>query len=246
MRSEAAREACGGKTGSVIKYCQNWRIASETHQGVPRGRVPGIPSPGRQSMWALILAGGVSRRMGRSKQDLPFGAGTLLERTVAVAREFAEEVVLVGDDAAASRLGLRAAQDWQAGAGPLSGLAGGLAACPEGQHALLACDLLIDLFPDYREAHAYRTTILMKLGRHDEALRHAGHLLQQWPDDAETTYNMACLLSIQGGYADALGWLEKAIATNAPYKDQAKTDDDLVGLREHADWAERFAALVND
>lgn len=92
-------------------------------------------------MWALILAGGVSRRMGRSKQDLPFGAGTLLERTVALAREFAEEVVLVGDDAAASRLGLRAAQDWQAGAGPLSGLAGGLAVCPEGQHALLASDL---------------------------------------------------------------------------------------------------------
>ncbi|MCZ6601261.1 MAG: molybdenum cofactor guanylyltransferase [Acidobacteria bacterium] len=92
-------------------------------------------------MWALILAGGFSRRMGRSKQDLPFGAGTLLERTVAAAREFAEEVVLVGDDAAASRLGLRAAQDWQAGAGPLSGLAGGLAVCPEGPHALLACDL---------------------------------------------------------------------------------------------------------
>jgi len=92
-------------------------------------------------MWALILAGGFSRRMGRSKQELPFGAGTLLERTVALAREFAQEVVLVGDDAAASRLGLRAASDWKRGAGPLSGLAGGLAVCPEGQHALLACDL---------------------------------------------------------------------------------------------------------
>ena len=92
-------------------------------------------------MWALVLAGGFSRRMGRSKQDLPFGAGTLLQRTVAVAREFAQEVVLVGDDAAASRLGLRAAQDWQEGVGPLSGLAGGLAVCPEGRHALLACDL---------------------------------------------------------------------------------------------------------
>jgi molybdopterin-guanine dinucleotide biosynthesis protein A len=92
-------------------------------------------------MWALILAGGFSRRMGRSKQDLPFGAATLLERTVAAAREFAEEVVLVGDDAAASRLGLRGVRDWQPGAGPLSGLAGGLAVCPEGQHALLACDL---------------------------------------------------------------------------------------------------------
>jgi len=92
-------------------------------------------------MWALILAGGFSRRMGRSKQDLPFGAGTLLERTVAMARECAREVVLVGDDSAAARLGLRTAQDWQAGAGPLSALAGGLEQCPEGQHALLACDL---------------------------------------------------------------------------------------------------------
>ena len=92
-------------------------------------------------MWALVLAGGSSRRMGRSKQNLPFGAVTLLERVVAMARDFAEEVVLVGDDAAAARLGVLAAQDWQPGAGPLSGLAGGLAVCPEGQHALLACDL---------------------------------------------------------------------------------------------------------
>lgn len=92
-------------------------------------------------MWVLILAGGSSRRMGSAKQDLSFGAGTLLERTVSTAREFAREVVLVGDDVAAARLGLRSAPDWQTGAGPLSGLAGGLAHCPKGQHALLACDL---------------------------------------------------------------------------------------------------------
>ncbi len=92
-------------------------------------------------MWALLLAGGSSRRMGRSKQDLPFGAVSLLERVVAVAQGFAEEVVVIGDDAAAARLGLRAVQDWHPGAGPLSGLAGGLAACPDGQHALLACDM---------------------------------------------------------------------------------------------------------
>jgi molybdopterin-guanine dinucleotide biosynthesis protein A len=105
-------------------------------------------------MWALILAGGFSRRMGRSKQDLPFGAATLLERTVAMAREFARDVVLVGDDPAAARLGVRTAQDWQSGAGPLSALAGGLAVCPEGQHALVACDLpfvSVDLFSRMQE-----------------------------------------------------------------------------------------------
>jgi molybdopterin-guanine dinucleotide biosynthesis protein A len=92
-------------------------------------------------MWALILAGGSSRRMGRSKQELPFDGGTLLERAVSVARQVAEEVVLVGDTAAARRLELRSAEDWQAGEGPLSALAGGLSRCPEGRHLLLGCDL---------------------------------------------------------------------------------------------------------
>jgi molybdopterin-guanine dinucleotide biosynthesis protein A len=79
--------------------------------------------------------------MGRPKQDLPFGAGTLLECVIAAARSVADELVLVGDAAAAARLGLRSAGDLEPGAGPLSGLAGGLASCPEGLHALLACDL---------------------------------------------------------------------------------------------------------
>jgi len=92
-------------------------------------------------MWALVLAGGRSRRMGRPKQELELGGLTLLERVVAAAREVAEEVVVVGDPAAAARVGAHAAADLVAGQGPLSGLAGGLAVCPEGLHALLACDL---------------------------------------------------------------------------------------------------------
>ena len=92
-------------------------------------------------MWALVLAGGRSRRMGRPKQALKLGGITLLERVVAAAREVADEVVVVGDDAAAARVGARAAPDLIAGEGPLSGLAGGLAVCPDGLHALLACDL---------------------------------------------------------------------------------------------------------
>jgi len=79
--------------------------------------------------------------MGRAKEGLPFAGGTLLERVVSAARRAAEEVVLVGDADRAARLGLRSAADLQPGAGPLSGLAGGLAGCPEGLHALLACDL---------------------------------------------------------------------------------------------------------
>lgn len=79
--------------------------------------------------------------MGSPKQDLRVEGRSLLERVVDAARGAAEEVVLVGDRPSAERCGLRAADDLLEGAGPLSGLAGGLAACPPGMHALLACDL---------------------------------------------------------------------------------------------------------
>jgi molybdopterin-guanine dinucleotide biosynthesis protein A len=92
-------------------------------------------------MWALVLAGGRSRRMGRPKGELALPGGTLLERVVVAARQVAEEVVLVGDGRAAATLGLRAAEDHQPDAGPLSALAGGLALCPEGLHLALACDM---------------------------------------------------------------------------------------------------------
>ena len=92
-------------------------------------------------MWVIVLAGGASRRMGRAKADLEFGGASLLERVVERVRAAAEEVVLVGDPLAAMRLKLTSADDWLAGAGPLAGLAGGLAVAPEGLHALVACDL---------------------------------------------------------------------------------------------------------
>lgn len=79
--------------------------------------------------------------MGRSKPYLEFGVGTLLERIVARARAVVDEVVLVGDPIAAARLNLRSADDWLPRAGPLAGLAGGLALVPAGLHALVACDL---------------------------------------------------------------------------------------------------------
>jgi molybdopterin-guanine dinucleotide biosynthesis protein A len=92
-------------------------------------------------MWAMVLAGGSSRRMGRRKQDLRLGAATMLERSVALAREVADEVLLVGDRTAARRMQVPAAEDWKAGEGPLSALAGGLSLCPEGGHFVLGCDL---------------------------------------------------------------------------------------------------------
>lgn len=47
---------------------------------------------------AIVLAGGQSTRMGRSKADLPWGGTTLLEHTIATLRESVDEIILVVDD----------------------------------------------------------------------------------------------------------------------------------------------------
>ncbi len=50
-------------------------------------------------MPAAVLAGGASRRMGRDKGDLPYGAGTLLQFQVARLAEIFREVWLVSKSA---------------------------------------------------------------------------------------------------------------------------------------------------
>jgi molybdopterin-guanine dinucleotide biosynthesis protein A len=53
-------------------------------------------------MPAAILAGGASRRMGRPKAELPYGAGTLLEFQVSRLAELFEEVLVVAKEQPAS------------------------------------------------------------------------------------------------------------------------------------------------
>ncbi|MFY9552135.1 MAG: NTP transferase domain-containing protein, partial [Thermoanaerobaculia bacterium] len=53
----------------------------------------------RIRMPAAVLAGGASRRMGRPKAALPYGAGTLLEFQVAKLSEIFEDVFVVAKEA---------------------------------------------------------------------------------------------------------------------------------------------------
>jgi len=87
---------------------------------------------------AIVLCGGLSRRMGRDKASLPFGPETLLERTVRLVREVVPEVVVVTRDGAPPPGPFPIARD--AGRGPLDGLASGLKSVRAGRAFLTACD----------------------------------------------------------------------------------------------------------
>jgi 2-C-methyl-D-erythritol 4-phosphate cytidylyltransferase len=59
-----------------------------------RARV--LPSPGVPgAVWAIVVAAGVGQRFGGPKQFEPLGPGTVLERSLAVARQAADGVVVV-------------------------------------------------------------------------------------------------------------------------------------------------------
>jgi molybdenum cofactor guanylyltransferase len=84
---------------------------------------------------ALVLCGGESRRMGRSKAWLPFGSEVLLERVVRLVGTAAHPVVVIaapGQELPPLPAQVRIVRDSISGRGPLQGLAAGLAALPEG------------------------------------------------------------------------------------------------------------------
>jgi molybdopterin-guanine dinucleotide biosynthesis protein A len=82
----------------------------------------------------VVLCGGQSRRMGRSKAWLPLGDETLLQRVVRLVREAAWPVVVVaakGQSLPTLPADVRMVRDERDEAGPLEGLRVGLAALAE-------------------------------------------------------------------------------------------------------------------
>lgn len=82
--------------------------------------------------------------MGRDKALIDVGGETLLERTVRIAQKQSETCVLIGHVAfelSDSLAELRRVFDSEGGAGPMAGLAGLVAAFPDLDCLLLACDM---------------------------------------------------------------------------------------------------------
>jgi molybdopterin-guanine dinucleotide biosynthesis protein A len=93
-----------------------------------------------ESRTLIILAGGQSRRMGRDKAHLPAGVGTLLERIVDRLSPVVDQVIVAGGPQL-SIPGVRWVPDARSGAGPLAGMAAGLAAVSFDLAWVVACDL---------------------------------------------------------------------------------------------------------
>ncbi|MEM6820206.1 MAG: molybdenum cofactor guanylyltransferase [Pseudomonadota bacterium] len=99
---------------------------------------------GERKRLALVLAGGRSRRMGEDKASITVGGETLLDLTVALAKEVADEVwVSVSADQTADSVRARHPQlvDSRPGEGPLGGILTALDHDPEAEWLVLACDM---------------------------------------------------------------------------------------------------------
>jgi molybdopterin-guanine dinucleotide biosynthesis protein A len=101
----------------------------------------------------IILCGGKSTRMGRSKALLPFGPETMLQRVVRLLSDLVAPIVVVAaPDQPLPELpeGVIVTRDENEGRGPLEGLRAGLKALPAGVDAayVTSCDvpLLVPAF----------------------------------------------------------------------------------------------------
>ena len=87
------------------------------------------------SSGAVVLCGGESRRMGRSKAWLPFGNERMLQRVVRLVGTVTGPIVVVAasnQELPELAADIAIVRDPIAGRGPLQGLAAGFAALPDG------------------------------------------------------------------------------------------------------------------
>jgi len=89
----------------------------------------------------FVLAGGASRRMGRSKALLPFRGATLIEHVVRQVSAVASPVRVVGSTKAVAGLGLASVSDLFPHEGPLGGIVTALTQSQADWNLIVACDM---------------------------------------------------------------------------------------------------------
>ena len=89
----------------------------------------------------VILAGGLSRRMGHDKATLPAGDGSLIEHLARRLAPVVDETIIAGGGTHLDIDGVRTVVDHQPGLGPLAGMLAGLTAAEHRHVWVVGCDL---------------------------------------------------------------------------------------------------------
>ena len=89
----------------------------------------------------VILAGGLSRRMGRDKATLPAGDGTLVEHLARRLAPMVDETIIAGGPRRPNLSGVRRVDDRFRALGPLAGMHAGLTAARHPYVWVVGCDL---------------------------------------------------------------------------------------------------------
>src|ERR1700694_3196157 len=89
----------------------------------------------------VILAGGLSRRMGRDKASLPAADGTLIEHLARRLAPVVDETIVAGGSGLPTLPGVRMVDDLYPGLGPLAGIQAGMRAARSTRVWVVACDL---------------------------------------------------------------------------------------------------------
>lgn len=90
---------------------------------------------------AIILAGGLSRRMGEDKRALPLDGKTLLKYSVDLARKFSDDILISANDYLPVFSEFRVIPDREEGAGPLLAIASVLPHIKYSDSLVLTCDM---------------------------------------------------------------------------------------------------------
>lgn len=136
---------------------------------------------------AVILAGGMSRRMGRDKAALPFGEETMLSRLVRIYRPYFDlTAVSVNQAGRFDTAGAMEVVDRRPGDGPMAGL--------ESAFLDTGADVIFLTGTDLPLGDPALANHLMKLrGNHDVCLIRS----QKGPEPLFAVYTSACLPAIQ-------------------------------------------------
>jgi len=95
-----------------------------------------------ESVSAIILAGGQSRRMGQDKALIDFRGRPIIAHVIDTLRGLSSDVIVVSNRSGVyDSFGARVVSDYEPPAGPLGGIAAGLSAARRDLTIVVACDM---------------------------------------------------------------------------------------------------------